>query len=164
MIQITILVLFNIGFLLWTRNDIRPPHRWAVIPTHKLRILRAMVSSQIVMWSLLSIWSLIHLAYVDFGSLGLDPRSQLLGVMPLGASILAAIQVRQLFRLRSLYTARMIEGPAQVETSHRFKELLEAFQTNPSPQLLEALLREIGPPPKSWKFFGRGRPDTGFDL
>ena len=123
-----------------------------------------MLSSQITMWSLFALWSLTRLAYVDFGSLELDLRSQLVGMMPLAASILAAIQVRQLFRLRSLQTARIIDGPAPVETSHRFKELLEAFQTNPSPQLLEALLREIGPSPKTRKFFRRGRPDTGFDL
>ena len=148
----------------WNRRDIRSPHRWAVIPASKLRILKALVSSLIAWWSAISIFSLLSLLHVDFGMLELNFSQQISVILPLLASVVAAIQAKQLLHLRTLYTARIIEGPAPVEPSPRFKELLEAFQTNPSPQLLEALLREIGPPPKSWKFFRRGRPNTGFDL
>ena len=148
----------------WNRRDIRSPHRWAVIPTSKLRILKAMVSSLIAWWSAISILSLLSLLYVDFGMLELNFSQQISVILPLSASVVAAVQAKQLLHLRTLYTARIIEGPVPVEISPRFKELLEAFQTSPSPQLLEALLREIGPPPKARKFFRRGLPDTGFDL
>ena len=163
MLQATIFILFNLGYFCLTRSNIRPPHKWAVIPTHKLRVLRKMVSIQIVMWSILSIRCLAGLAYIDFGSMDLNLASQLSVLMPLIGAILSVIQVRQLFQLRALYAVRIAEGPIPIETSPRFKELLEAYETNPSRSLLEALLREIGPPPRSRRFFRRHRSNKWFD-
>ena len=100
------------------------------------------------------------MAFVDFGSLDLSFSNQFLAMLPLTWSLLAVIQVRQLVKLKALQSARILEGPIKIDTSPRFKELLEEYEIRPSPSVLEALLRELGPSPKAFGFWRRrGRRD-----
>jgi hypothetical protein len=148
MMRLLLAAAVHAGFFCWTKYFISKPEALNGIPKRGLRFMKALVSSLILWWSLIAVFSLLAMASLNLGVGDQKWLSQFVAVVPLAGCFLAIVHVSQLLKLRAMHDAAIPAGSAELDTSDRFEELLREFGSDPSSGNLEALLREIGPPPR----------------
>ena len=131
-----------------TRRHISQPEVLNGIPKRGLRFQKALVSSQIFYWSIFGVASLLTLASIDLGADDQSFFGHLVVLLPIAACALSFRHVAQLLKLRAMHDEAVPAEEQQHPTHSRFEELLKEFDSNPSAENLESLLRQLGPPPR----------------